>query len=250
MRLRPEPERNRVHVHLTARAAPQVLTVLSRPEAYAAIEDLQIRDDAGAIATDRLDPAIREVRLGRAVQGGLELEYDVAGQPRLKRDIHDVVVNHDIFLAPSESLLLIPSELPAGDVLAEIDAGRVYAQSGSSLGIGDRFERRLTPGQLRRTTWVAGNLGTGTLQNFMERDVGLWTPTPNFDSRGLLAETAEVRSLMGQFFGGPDAAPYSHVFVAYGRGGGAVSAQRRAGGMIVWMDVRQQWNARLRMTIA
>lgn len=237
-------------MHLTLRAAPDSLVVLSRPEAHAPIESVRIKDEAGEIAAGPVEPSAREIRLARAVKGALELDYDVVGQPKLRRDVHDVVVNFDVFLAPSESLLLIPSELPAGEVDVEIDARTIYASAGSTLGIGEKFERRLTPGQLRRTTWIAGNLGTGTLQNFMERDVGIWTPTPTFDSRGLLAETAEVRSLMGQFFGVPDATPYSYLFVAYGRGGGSVAAQRRAGGMIAWMDVRQQWNGRLRMAIA
>lgn len=248
--LHPDPAKHRVHVDITARGSSGTLATWSRSDSSAPIEGLRAEDAAGPLPSPSLDPSGRELKWPRTEQGTAAIHYDVVGQDKVRRVTHDVLVNWDIFLAPSESLLLLPSERTAGKVLVEIDAKDAYNVAGATLGIGNRFERRLSLQQLRHLTWIAGNLGNGTLNNFGEHDYGLWTPNPTFDPRGLFAEAASVRSMMGTFFGSPDHAPFCYLLISYRRGGGPVEAQRRVGGTLIGMDVGQRWDGHLRMAIA
>lgn len=253
------------HVHVELLAEGASANALRLPVgAPDDLEHLVVEDGRGAISST-IDAVTAEdvvpqaggasgvmVKLGRASEGALRVRYDVraVSDPHARPGL--VVVAEDRFRGDGERLVLVPTGFEARRVEASvtIDGAAIEApEVASSLGVGKTATREARGAALWRSTFLAGSLGKALFNDGIDRDDAAWLGYTAFDPRPAVAEIAQVRTALREFWKDGGEAEHALFFVSTKRPPGSYSLAGRASSLVVYLGPSEPWSAALRVGI-
>lgn len=229
--------------------------------ATARIEALEVRDDAGAIASEvSADGFALRVRLARAPRGALQLRYLVVpaqeiAPPEVPAGLA-LRVDHGRVLAAAEEVLLLPDAGGPERLALALEWAaptKQLQQVASSFGApGWRGEVPLSA--LRHAAFLAGPLGHAIFRGAAGDDDFAWTGDTHFDLRWSAAETAGARTAVDLYFGAAVGetrrfTTLMAVDVDFA-GGDGVLVYPRSEGLYVAVSPGARWDAGARLAIA
>ena len=191
--------------------------------------------------------------LARNPSGPLRLAYELPAAERDPGELRALVVGSDHFYLAADTALLLPDALEREPVALdlEIDAeGAAAPVLASSLGLGAHRHTVAPVVTLRQLTLLGGSLGTAVLDAYEGHDEAAWSGYTAFDPRLFVAELAETRSAMRQFFEDKRADPASVLLISGPRPRGSMQVGRRANGVVGFVGIDEPWAGALRLTFA
>ena len=181
----------------------------------------------------------------------LKFERAAATQPA---DRLGVSLDPNRFAASGEALFALPlawTERPT-PIQVDVDATQLGpgTRVASSLGLGRHRALELSIAALRRTTFLAGQMGHAVLDGPEGHDEVAWLGYTSFDPRSVAAEVASFRTAAREYFGERRSAPFTLLLVADGRPAGSFDVLRQTGSAVVNVGLSQAYGGPLRVAVA
>jgi hypothetical protein len=237
-----------VRVRIEGASAAEVARWTFEPRFGAVLDAVHAHDDAGelpvALAADGFT-------FGRAVAGAVEARYAVKLAPRPDLDGPfsepiELRTNGEDVLALPELDPPIPFDLALRTGVSSVDAATTFG-----LGLDQHGTAR--EADLRRSYFIAGDVGTASFHTSYGDDVAGWLGHTAFDPRWVAAEAAAVRSGVDEYMGrqpSPTTPPTAFVFSSVKRAEPPVVVTPRTRGFFLSVDRRATWNAPARILLA
>ena len=177
---------------------------------------LDLRDDAGQIPYAIDSDGGHVLSLERPPKGRVYLRYRLEMPPPEERSAPDPRLwldpTENVMHATGESLLWLPEGQTPITCRLEINAPDTPVATG--FGLDRVIEVEVSPDALRRTNVLVGPLGTARFRlPFAEDDAAALGVTP-YDMRWVAAETAGVRTSIGEYFGAFDEGRFTTLLVS------------------------------------
>jgi hypothetical protein len=213
------------------------------------------RDASGDLAVDVAAAAAGvDVHLSRAPSGLVTLAYDVLAGDDAPDDPLGLLVLDDRFRGAGEKLVALPAGVEDARVptYVRIDGEPLRASgAASSLGVGVTRRATIQPRALRRATFLAGSMGVQVIDDpGGGHDEGAWLGYTSFDPRPTIAELAQVRSAMRDFFKSQLDAPWTYLLVSQTRPIGSFTTTPRSNSLLLQVGPGEAWSAWLRLSAA
>ncbi len=233
--------------HLTGGSADRI----ARPSAHDAKGDVGVGVAASASAGSGVD-----LVLARSPSGVLRIGYDVVAGDDAPDDPLGLLVQDDRFRGAGEKLIALPASIENAvmPVLLKIDGEPLRAdKAASSLGVGAVRRASLPPRALRYSSFVAGSLGAEVIDAPEGHDEGAWLGYTAFDPRPVVAELAQVRTTLAEFFnaaGLNPSAPWTYLLVARTRATGPFATTPRFESTLLQVEPGQAWTGPVKLSMA
>jgi hypothetical protein len=274
--MKPIAESATVEVDITARGPASDLDewTITAPSKDA-LRSIEARDIDGAIpvtttlapaeekpgvAAPSSAPAALRIRLARPPLGPLRLAYTLAAKPTSLSTTPVVEVDADFFRALGRSLLALPDaandDVIAASLTIDISDYSSASTSGpsygaaSSFGIGGSREVKARASDLREAAYFMGRIGTAVFDTVEGHDEAAWFGFTAFDPRPIAADVASFRTAVRQLFRDAESPPSTLFIIPDARPSGSFIAARRAGGVIVHLNLGEPWTGAVRIAVA
>lgn len=252
--LRPMPEPLRVEVRIESTIEGLRTFTIARA-AESDVADLDLRDLRGRVPTTlEARGAGLAIVPGREIVPPLALAYSIS--PERDGFVAPLArgVDVDAMVVSGESTIAVPEVVDAERVrvVVDVDAKAIAAGGvASTLGTGAHFEAMLAGRELRKQTFLAGELGFADFHAGSDGDDSLaWIGVATFDPRQASAEIASVRTALRGFFRSQEPDGFHVLLLARKPTPTPFATAPRARGLVAAIDPHQSWNAPLRIAVA
>jgi hypothetical protein len=155
--------------------------------------------------------------------------------------------------ADGEDLLLLPRTTDAFAVDLHLGTGVLRTGGASTLGLGVDQHAVVRADELRRTTFLAGDVGSARFHASDGDDFAAWLGFTAFDPRWVAAQSAGIRSAVDAWVSRARTAetpPTALLFVAEKQRGPTIAMRTRARGLLATVDPRAPWTPTARILVA
>jgi hypothetical protein len=233
-------------------ALARISSLRFQPIHAATIDRFVATDALGDIdVRTRHEPSGTSFDLGRFASGPLTIRYSVTfGAPSgddgpMVEPIEFRVSGEDVFALPD-----VEERFP---IVLRLRTGGSSIDAASSFGLGIEQRTSARASDLRRASFLAGDVGTAAFHTDDGDDIGAWLGYTAFDPRWVSAEIAGVRSNIDVWMGRQPSAgapPLATLFTSVKRDEPPVVVQSRTRGLLISVDRRAIWSANPRILVA
>jgi hypothetical protein len=188
---------------------------------------------------------------GRRARGAIRVRYVVAFADAGGADapFAEPISLH----ADAEDVLVLPRTSEAFAIEIHLATGVLRTGGASTLGIGVDHRAVVRADDLRRTTFLAGDVGSARFHAADGDDFAAWLGFTAFDPRWVAAQSAGIRSAVDAWVARTRSAetpPTALLFVAEKQRGSTIAIRTRARGLVATIDPRASWTASSRILVA